>query len=273
VCDIKFYTPPKLSLIYKPATIFPRNHKKIIIIDNDMIFIGGICISNEIKLWRDTMLEVHDKTIADKARYFLEGNWHKKQAQHAHYNKASDEFDPKNDLLIHNPDYYKNTLYQKICDKIKNASTVITICTLYFSIHSQLIDLLCDTAPKGVKINLLLSDYSKYSAYVVGKLQIGKLIQRGVQVYYFKPEMFHLKSIIIDNQWCGIGSFNFDSLSIFHNEEIMLISSSSTLISKLDLHIKDDIKKSIPYCYEKWGERSMIEKIMGYVIYPFRHYL
>jgi len=272
---IKFYNPPQWSWLLKPKRFFPRNHRKLFIIDQKIIFLGGVCLSQDIKNWRDTMLEIHDIDIVHKAHYFFQENWHSLKAKNVHKYQEyyQNDLNAENDLIIHNPDDTQNVIYNNLCDKLKSAHTHIIISTPYLSLNQKFLDLLCNIAQKGVKIEIILSRYSEYSAYIVGQYQIGQLIKCGINVYYFNPSMFHLKAIVIDKKWSAIGSFNLDNLSIFHNEEIMFISACQKFAHKLVNHAKEDIELAEKMTYQTWQNRPIKDKIMEYVFYPFKYYL
>ena len=252
---------------------FPRDHRKLLIIDAKTAFAGGVCVYDEIKDWRDTMVEVSDGLVHQLSHIF-ERTWLRSGDNPQDVTVHPDfETHPSLSIFANAPDADEKYFTEELISQIHDAKHSINLETPYFTPGRLLMPALLDALERGVKVRIILSNYSKYQPYVVGKTICGELIKHGAEIYYYEPVMLHLKVMIIDDKWSAIGSCNLDGLSIHQNQEAMLVSNDSAFSGTLLSHFNEDMKNSVRFSYADWQSRSFSQKVMGYLLFPFRHYL
>ncbi len=254
--------------------IFPRDHRKILMVDGRSAFVGGVCIYEKIHDWRDSMLRVEGAILA-QLEFIFEQSWEKANSMVAHQVKAHPDFETDDKLSIYAnaPDSGEHQFIEKLLAKIESATQSIQMTTPYFTPDKRLRKALLAAAARGVTVEILLSDYSKYAPYVVGKYCAGQLVKGGVKVYYYQPSMLHLKMMVIDENWAAIGSCNLDGLSLHHNHEVMLVATDEAVVKTLTAHFAEDKHCSRAFRLDDWRRRPLIERICGYGFYPLQSYL
>ncbi len=270
--EISFYRPPSLSSL-SPLKFFPRNHRKVLIVDGERSFAGGVCIFDDITDWRDSMVEYDGEVTTQLGRLF-ETTWNFTTKGTPIEKGGVDFSDRHAHAVIANAPHTNNADFTKLFrEKLEKAHTRVRLSTPYFAPVKSILEPLFALLERGVTLEIILSDYSKYAPYVVGKKLCGPLIERGAQIYYYEPSMLHLKQVIIDDSWCALGSFNLDGLSIRQNEEVMVTTGDSTYITELQQQFEKDRAASRRFTYEEWRRRPLSEKLAGTLLFPFRRYL
>jgi len=271
--DVRFFRPPSWSWVIKAPRFFPRDHRKIFIIDDTLAYTGGVCIQDSYRDWRDTMVKVRG-TLVDQLKHIFDQTWHKTYGAEEEIKAHPDFTDAKNFSVYANaPDSGEHNYSNLLIKKLDNAEKSIRLVTPYFTPGDHLLTKLNEALARGVSVEIILSNYSKYAPYVVGKMLSGDLIKRGAKIYYFEPTMLHLKVMIIDGNWSALGSCNLDGLSLNHNQEVMIASDDDDFTSTLMQHFEGDIKQSNRFDHRQWQHRPLSEKWMGHLLSPFSHYL
>lgn len=273
--EINFFRPPQLNWVKSSPRIFPRDHRKILIIDKEISFIGGVCIYDNIKSWRDTMVEISNP-LTSQLLHIFDATWNKvKDEVDESEVKAHPDFETDKDFSVYAnaPDSNEHNFTNILIKQIKNSKLNIKLATPYFTPGKIILPILLEALERGIKVEILLSNYSKYAPFVVGKKICGKLIKNGAKIYYYEPSMLHLKMMIIDDKWSAIGSFNLDGLSINHNQEAMLVSTQKDFTSELLEHFEKDKSNSLRFSYANWQARPISQKIFGAIMSPVKKYL
>lgn len=268
---VQVFRSPRWMWILSGPRFFPRDHRKLLIIDNDVSFLGGVCIYDTISTWRDTMVEMHDG-LTKQLAFIFHSTWCKAEGKaiDAHPDFETDEFFS---IYANNPEKNHNHFTENLLEKIGSAQDSVKLTTPYFSPTQPLLRSLGKVLARGVKLQILLSNQSNHVSYVVGKKIAGELIQQGAEIYYYEPVMLHLKMMIVDKSWTAIGSCNLDGLSLHQNLEAMLTATDDSCIHTLLEHFEEDKSKSKRFSYENWRTRPLSEKLMGNLYYPMRRYM
>lgn len=273
--DIRFFRPPEWNWLTSSPRLLPRDHRKILIIDKQTSYIGGVCIYDDITNWRDTMLELTEP-LTQQLNHIFENTWDKTDPNKDESQiKAHPNFETVENFSVfaNAPDSSEHHFTDLLIDTIYNSNESVRLVTPYFTPGKRLLPALHDALNRGVKVEILLSDYSKYAPYVVGKRICGELIQNGAYIYYYKPTMLHLKMMLIDDKWAAIGSCNLDGLSIHQNQEAMLVSHDAKFIDELQSHFDIDKSKSARFTLADWKARPITQKLTGLAFTPFKYHI
>lgn len=270
---VEFFREPSTSWLQGFQEIFPRDHRKLLIVDQQVVFVGGVCIYDDIINWRDTMVRL-EGVLVPQFIHIFDQTW-KKTLHEKPEIKAHPEFETCDQFSVYAnaPDSDEYNFTEAFIGKINKAKKSISLTTPYFTPIPKLMDALEAALERGVSVEIILSNYSKYAPYVVGKYMAGELIRKGAKIYYYEPIMIHLKMMVIDDDWSAIGSCNLDGLSIHQNQEVMLISTEENFTKILKGHFSEDKENSVRFSYADWQARPILQKISGTILYPFRFYL
>lgn len=240
---------------------FHHSHRKILIIDGQIAYIGGVNISGQFAKWLDLHLRLTGALLQNLSRSFsriyelaggkdeeilrLRRNRKVFKARHALY-KA------KSWLIEHWPikgRYQLKAYYKKKCHEAKKS---IVIATPYFIPHGWLIKSLTAAAARGVRIEVIVpkdtDNWFVNLAHRVFGRQLGNKMN-----FLFIPEMNHAKVLLVDDSEGLIGSNNIDALSFNFNLEASVVFQRKDMVG--------DLKKIL----ERWKKSALpLDKIDPY---------
>ncbi len=245
-----------------------RTHRKIIVIDKRVAFVGGVNIEKKIINWQDIQIEMEgNKTVKAVLRSFVrtyQSCGGKKKHILAYYKKSLIKKVKSlviESLPIHNinslMDYYKN--------KIVSAQRSIKIITPYFLPPRWLMALLDDARRRNIEIEIIIPENTDINT--INKINysyISQLEPTGIK-FYANPKMNHAKILIVDDNEALVGSQNLDSLSFGQNMEVGVFFKQKEIVQELT-HIFNKWKRqSAPFHIAKirlnWWEQIKVKVI------------
>jgi len=251
-----------------------RNHRKLLLIDDAISYIGSSNITGYNMNWRESVLRMR----SDITRTFVElfnqdfDNYNKytfyklTKAKPVNYNNF--------DIIRDVPSIARKQINNKFIKLIKNAKSRVTIETPYFLPGFFLRKALIDSAQRGVSINIILPRHSDVSLIdILRKKYFGALYKSGINILFYETNNLHAKILLIDRKIFAIGSSNFDYRSFRYMYEIMLIGNDKDIARQVNNHVKKTISYTVKFNYDRWKNRSLINKLFEWILLPFRHLL
>lgn len=251
-----------------------RNHRKLLIVDDQTAFLGGYNIHKESSRryfgearWRDSHVRVGGQ-LSQIASQLFEAFW-----------EGSLHWTPNNagsgDQLLHN--HSRNCNHRLRCvyiDALKRAERYIYITTPYLVPDQRILNQLYDAARRGVEVFLLVPEKSDVpiARWAAQSIYAG-LLSAGVRIFEYLPRMLHAKTIVVDDSWSMIGTANLDYRSLFHNYELNLASTSSNLAANLKAQFLVDITESVEICQQQWSKRGLSTRSLERLAMLFRYWL
>ncbi|MFF1548788.1 phosphatidylserine/phosphatidylglycerophosphate/cardiolipin synthase family protein [Streptomyces sp. NPDC058291] len=274
----------------RPLTLSPlkqnhRCHRKVLVVDEQTAFTGGVGIAEEWcgdarneNEWRDTHVEVRGPAVDGVAAAFAQ-NWA----------ECHDElFDDRDRFVAHRPQgdavvqvvrgsasFGWQDMQTLIRVMLESAEERFRLATAYFSPDAFFIELLCATARRGVEVEILLpGPYTdKRVCQLAGQHYYEDLTACGVKIYQYQPTMMHAKVITVDGVAALVGSTNFNRRSLDHDEEIMLAVLDQEFTATLDGHFDDDVKAAELIRAGRWKRRSVLQRAREAAVLPIRRFL
>jgi cardiolipin synthase len=213
-----------------------RTHRKLVIVDNKVAFIGGVNIENKIRNWQDLHLRLEGKIVKPLLRSFAY-TYEKCGGKNEHILKKS-----KLPLVkkikswvvdtweIGDKRYRLNNYY---LEKLTEATTSIKIVTPYLLPPRWLMKALDDAVARGVKVEIIIPENTDIkSLNGINYFNACRLTAVGVK-FYFTPTMNHAKVMLIDNREALVGSQNLDILSFGINAEIGVFFKQKHAVNSL----------------------------------------
>lgn len=244
-----------------------RNHRKIVIIDGEIGFLGGINISDRYInssdspfIWRDTSVVVKG-SILDRMQRSFWLDWMFSGGVHFQlptYKQV--ECNPKSAFIaMINSDPGSPSPYnmEALLIAIAEAETEIQLCTPYFIPSDELSSALQIAASLGVKVRLMMPE--KSDSYIVQHASMSflkPLLKKGVEVYLYKKGFLHAKTVLIDKKLAFVGTVNLDTRSFYINFESNLVIADTILSEQLNKQFHKDMDDSYKLDLENWMERS-----------------
>jgi cardiolipin synthase len=162
---------------------------------------------------------------------------------------------------------------KKFLDLIKSAKKEIIIETPYFLPGSFMRKALIEAAQKGVKVKIIMPQHSDVNVVdILRNRYMGEMHRGNVETFFYTQKNLHSKVFLIDKAEFIIGSSNFDYRSFRFMHEINLFGKEKRIVTLLLEHISETINDCIPFDYEKWQNRTLIQRSFERLLIPFRHF-
>jgi cardiolipin synthase A/B len=95
-------------------------------------------------------------------------------------------------------------------------------------------------------------------------------LRDGVELYEWAGGVLHSKTAVIDDDWCTVGSFNFDARSIYNNLELNVAIVSHDVNAALRRRVELDLSQSVKIDLAQWQKRSRFIRIVERIVFAFR---
>jgi cardiolipin synthase len=271
--EVRFFTKIKFFIDFFTKN-HRRNHRKLLIIDDNISWIGSANITAYSLEWRELMLRIKGDIAHSFRRVF--------NLDFRIYNKYFFEKNSYVRLIRYNdfeivrdvPSIAKKRINKKFIQLIKNADREIIIETPYFLPGFFLRKAMMDACKRGVEVKVIIPRHSDVLLVdILRNKYLGPLHLSGVKFLYYLNANLHAKAILVDDKVYSVGSPNFDYRSFRYMHEIVLVGWQQEVIRQLRVHIEGSLKHCEPFSYEKWLNRPRIQLLAEWLLLPFRHLL
>lgn len=248
-----------------------RNHRKIVVIDGRVAFLGGINIGDEYAglnpkygAWRDTNVKIEGPSVI-AAQLSCAKDWY---CIHQKPLKAGWRITPTQDdahvMVMHTgPADDKHTCLLSHIALINSATKRLWIANAYYVPPESLMDAILLASLRGVDVRLLVPGYSDAKfVMAASKVYQKQLLKHGVKVYRYQRGFLHQKVMIVDDTFTVIGSANFDFRSMFINFEVSVISTDRQLNKETAKMLYDDFAVSEEVEKKEFENLPLMEKII-----------
>lgn len=268
---IEVYSFLRVAFPYLTSRVNYRNHRKVVVIDGKVGFMGGMNIADRyidgVKwgCWRDTHFKIEGKGAHGLQSVFLV-DWYvisrKLLRGNAFYAPVENYDDITIQMVTSGPIGEHRTLLQGIIFCIANAKKYIYIQTPYFLPTEGLNQALITAALGNIDVRLMLPE--KADTIMVNKAShsyLDDMIQAGVKVYMYQPGFLHSKVLIFDDQVTCFGSANMDFRSFEHNFENNAFVYQEAFAKKMKQIFLDDQKQCKHIIPSEWLQRPSWQKM------------
>jgi cardiolipin synthase len=263
-----------------------RDHRKLMIIDGRIGYIGGFCIADEWtgnaehkKSYRDTGLRISGPVVNRLQAAFCE-NWIEETGDVPAGDKYFPTIAPTGPSLAHlaytSPDNNVSAVSLLYYMAIKAARREILIQNPYMLPDHQGIELLQEAVARGVDVRIMMpSDKATDSAMVqhASHHHFGTLLKKGVKIFEYNKTLLHQKVIVVDGVWSCVGSTNFDERSFQLNDEVSIGVVDPLIAAQLRAAFFNDLRSTNARNFDEWKDRSLWHKTVDGVAYLGRSQL
>jgi cardiolipin synthase len=272
-----------------------RDHRKIVVVDGELAFAGGINFSHAYHIaskqvqpglshqqgiddgWRDTHIEVRG-TAAKHLENLFRTTWSDAQCTGAilppYDETAVNGGNTLLQIVASTPQDATNDIYVMLLSVITYAQASIDITMAYFVPDEALEKALQDAARRGVRVRIILPSYSDFSGvFYAGRAHYDDLLKSGVELYELKDAFLHSKTIVVDGVWSSIGSTNFDWRSFIHNNEINVCVIDEGFAKQMSEMFANDLHDSRQITLAQWKKRGFKERFQEFMWLPLQYYL
>lgn len=271
--EVRWYNRVAPLLLYKAASYFFRNHRKLLIVDNTVAHLGGLGVKASMATWRDTHGRLIGPVVAAMAQSFSE-LWRKNKRSLPHVlGRPRTSVGSGGDMyqfLPNSPARGKRFLYHAMRSAIRRARYRVWITVPYFIPDLGLFRVLQRAAKQGVDVKIILPHASDLPVLdTAGRSYFGMALRAGIKVYTYNASVLHAKVTICDDAWATFGSMNWDSMSFRYNLEGNIVVSNKTTVAELAAHFTEDIEHSKPITLPDWERRPLRSRFFEALLWPF----
>ena len=245
-----------------------RNHRKIVIVDGDVAFVGGHNVGDEylghdpvLTPWRDTHVELRGPVVQCIQVPFVEDwnwatgetlqglDWDPEPAVGGNTAAACVPTGPADDLEM-------GTLF--FLNAINSAQRRCWIVSPYFVPDEQLMSALQLAALRGVDVRVLIPQNPDHlTVYLSGISYLQEAEQAGVKIYRYQPGFLHQKVFLIDDNIASVGTHNLDNRSMRLNFEIAAMMIGQEFAGAVEQMLEQDFANSKLVTQAEYTQRGL----------------
>jgi cardiolipin synthase A/B len=267
---VEIYPFYRIRFVLLANRINYRDHRKVVIIDGTVGFIGGINIADRYVnglvddlYWRDTHIKIEGSAVLTLQYHFL-SNWNFCSDQNL---GLSHELFPESpipygqsdlvQIVTGGPDYPSASIMLSYFTAIMLAKKSVYITSPYFIPNESIINAIKKAAFSGKDVRILLPSKSD-SAFVdaASRFYFQDLLEAGVKIYKYTKGFMHAKTMVVDDNLTIVGTANMDLRSFELNFEINAVVYSPEINRRMTEMFHHDLRTSHLILLEEWVERN-----------------
>jgi cardiolipin synthase A/B len=248
---------------------FLRDHRKLLLIDGQLAFVGGAGLTDDFFLdsapgcpWREVMVEVHGPVVSDWQRVFMT-TWRASGGQlspsvpapHASPDGAAGR-------VSISEGWHRSPLARSVVQRIDSATERAWIMSAYFVPSRRLRKALRRAARRGVDVRVVVPGARTDHPWVrhAARRFFGKMLRNNVRIFEFQPRVLHAKMVICDD-WVSIGSANLDRWNTKWNLEANQEVDDRMFASLVASTFARDCQYSLELDRRRWSRRALMNRI------------
>jgi len=248
-----------------------RNHRKILVVDGETAFVGGLNIGDEylgknprLSPWRDTHMMMQGPTVQCLQSSFLrdwywatgkvlEVNWHIKANLESNQTAFVLPTGPADQLAACNL-FFVNAIDQ--------AQTRLWIASPYFVPDESTLMTLKLAAIRGVDVRIILPNRPDHLfVYLCSFSYYTEMEEIGIKLYRYKNGFMHQKIMLIDQEMAAVGTVNLDNRSFFLNFEVMGFVADLRFVESVEKMLQDDLAASVAVDLSEYSRKPLWFKL------------
>lgn len=263
----------KSKLGYYSFRINFRNHRKIVVIDGSVGYIGGFNIGDQylgrnkrFGNWRDTHLRLEGSVVLQlQSRFFMDWN---ASAKRQKVQFSLDYFPQSNvqnnipmQIVSSGPENDVQKIKQGYIKMIMGAKHSIWIETPYFIPDDALMEALLIAIRSGIEVRIVIPQMPDHPfVYRATEYYVQQLLKAGARIYSYQNGFMHAKTIVVDNMITSVGSANWDIRSFKLNFEANAFMYDPKVAEQIIATIKKDLKDARELDEEYFKQQSSWKK-------------
>lgn len=270
--EVSVWNPISFGHAHNLFAWYFRDHRKMLVVDNQFAHTGGVCLQADMRNWRDTQIRIQGPVVEQFARSF---NHIWKASQSKKFSRVLPE-PPTGEgfqILVNAPRFRQRYIYRELLTRIRRARRRIYITTPYFIPNYRFFHRLKAAVRRGVDVRILTVDKSDHTSVDrASDFHLGPALRAGIKVFRYSPSTLHAKSAVIDD-WATVGSTNIDNLSLLLNHEANLTGTDPRFVADMAKIFLDDVERSKEMNLSEWNKRPLAAKLAERLTWPLHRLL
>ncbi|MCR5188576.1 MAG: cardiolipin synthase [Treponema sp.] len=249
-----------------------RDHRKIVIIDGEVAYTGGVNISNQymnrgenrFSYWKDNAVRLEGPAIQNFMLMFLQ-TWNVGEKEKDDFvrliNFPYPEKEARGLVIPYGDDAFnqEDIAESVYLDLIAKADKYLYITSPYMVIDNQMQSALIYAVKRGVDVRVIVPSVpDHFLTFCIGKTYLKTLQENGIKVYTYQKGFIHSKTFICDDIIATVGSVNLDYRSLFYHFECGLLMYDTAAV----LDARDDFEETLKDC--QMMDKDSYKKIPSY---------
>jgi len=264
---VAWFRPPKWYTLHK---LNNRTHRKILVVDGNVGFTGGVGIAEEwtgncedTEHWRDTHVRVEGPVVRDLLSGFVD-NWAEATGcilsgrQHLPDLRGLED-GIQAQVTRSTAQKGSTDAEQLFYTAIAGARERIWLTTAYFAPRRAFVEALCEAAGRGVDVRVLTNGphTDKQVVRQAGRRSYERLLACGGRIFEYQRTMLHAKVLLVDSNWVTVGSVNFDNRSFALNDELNISFPDPGVVAVLERDFVADLEDAGELNMTAWRARPL----------------
>ena len=284
------------------SSINHRDHRKLLVVDDDVAYTGGINISRVYGSgsfsrsrknvaaadtadkadtadealtdgWRDTQIELRGPVVPALAQVFAR-TWHGQGCVGELGKPGAKPAGPSGTaaaepgqrivkIMASDPRDEGNRIYTSLLAAVDQSRSSVRMTMAYFAPGADFVQALCDASLRGVRVELVLPGRSDNMLVLhAGRSYYTQLLEAGVQIHEMGHAMMHAKTAVIDGVWSTVGSSNLDWRSFVANSELNVVVLGEDFGAEMAALFNRDRAASQPVTADAWAQRGLQQRAL-----------
>lgn len=290
---------------YNPVLPLPsaysnnRNHRKIVLIDGKIGYIGGMNIAHRYLTgvhdgdWRDTHLRITGTACHDLQQVFLD-DWRKLSSaadidlptlylgkadatsvSPTQPAKGAQPAQSAVQIIASDPQECTPPILHAMIQMADSATKYLYIQSPYFLPPKSLQTALCHAAQRGVDVRLMIPERGDRSIFIsyASRSYLKPLLEAGVKVYFHTYGFIHAKAWVVDDKIATVGSSNIDFRSFTQSSEVNAFIYDTAFAQQMRQIFEQDMRHCHLIPQDWWQQRTFKERLLQLIVKPFTHLL
>ncbi len=249
-----------------------RNHRKIIVIDGRVGFVGGLNIAeryitgnSELGSWRDTHLRIEGEAVGSLQVIFLT-DWYfvsgKELSTDVYVCPPVVKQNALMQIITSGPDSDWASIMQVYFYAISTAKHHVYISSPYFLPNESILTALKTVALGGIDVRIMLPHKSDSHLVFWATLSyVSELLDAGIKIYFYNAGFNHGKLLMVDGIFASIGTANMDIRSFDQNFEVNALIYDLKIASDIERTFMRDLKQCVVFSPEEWNKRPVLHQV------------
>lgn len=252
-----------------------RNHRKIVVIDGDVGFMGGLNVGDEYLsrsktygFWRDTHMLIRGEAVRTMQIIFLQDWMHTTGEKILEQDYLSPQLrfttgDGAVQIIASGPDNERRALKNIFFSMITSAEKSVWIATPYFIPDEDILTALRVAAMSGLDVRLLFpAKPDKWIPFLASHTYFPALLESGVKIYEYEKGFIHSKLLITDGEIATIGTANMDMRSFHLNFEVNALLLQTESVARVVADFERDLLSTRQIVHETFMNKRLLERIL-----------
>jgi len=257
-----------------------RNHRKILIVDGQIGFVGGMNISDNYAAaedggqgWRDTAVRVDGPAVAQLEGLFRQ-MWQRYARQDLKTQPLFAQSHPEGFevcFIANRGRIDRAEIHRAYIRAILGAKKTVRIATAYFTPDRRLLRALKRAAKRGVRVEIITAGATDLEVILHASRGLyANLLRHGVHIFEWHDRILHAKTAVVDGVWSTVGSANLNHRTWLLDQEVNAMIFGESFAKQMDEQFASDRARCKAITKELWDQRPRWRRIIEWFFGLFR---